>query len=107
VVCRPEKDSHPSCYTTCPNPFLGGIIEKWQQEREISPLPYSGEGSGVRAKYHRLDGGKGVELKVLSWSHAKAYVADDHLALIGSLSNDKGDGKWKGLTGYTLMAAAG
>jgi len=53
-------------YTACPNPFLGEIIERWQQERtELrnqlglpddsqdngSPLPL-GEGPGVRA-YHR------------------------------------------------------
>jgi len=44
--------SDPPYYTACPNPFLTEIIEQWQKERESSPLPL-GEGSGVRAKYHR------------------------------------------------------
>ena len=56
--------SDPPYYTACPNPFLGEIIARWQQERQAlrkelglpvdSLLPSRGEGPGMRGEgYHR------------------------------------------------------
>ena len=41
--------SDPPYYTACPNPFLGEIIEKWEQAQEMLQAQQPGEGQ----KYHR------------------------------------------------------
>lgn len=62
--------SDPPYYTACPNPFLGEIIARWQQERTALRQEL-----GLPVDYPLLQGGEGAVVKVEPY-HREPFAAD-------------------------------